>query len=202
MDIVDLHQRACEAFATLVRTVRDDQWDSPTPCAEWDVRALVNHVVGEDRWTVPLIAGQTITQVGDRFDGDLLGDDPIGACQQAAREATAAVRQPGALDRTVHLSFGEAPAQEYVWQLLADHLIHAWDLARAVRADERLDSDVVAACAAWFAEREEAYRSAGAIGPRPPAAAAADPQTALLAAFGRQASRPLSPASGRVTSST
>ena len=49
-----------------------------TPCTEWDVRALVNHVLGEIRWAVPLFAGSTIAEVGDRFDGDLLGDDPVG----------------------------------------------------------------------------------------------------------------------------
>jgi uncharacterized protein (TIGR03086 family) len=187
MDIVDLHQRACREFAERVRAVRDDQWDWPTPCAEWDVRALVNHMVGEDRWTVPLLAGETIAQVGDRFSGDLLGDDPLRACRQAVDEATTAVGRPGALHRTVDLSFGQTPAQEYVWQLFADHLIHAWDLARAIGVDERLDPALVTACAAWFAEREDGYRSAGVIASRPPTTDDADQQTSLLAAFGRQA---------------
>jgi uncharacterized protein (TIGR03086 family) len=188
MDIVDLHVRACAEFAERVQAIRDEQWHSPTPCAQWDVRTLVNHLAGEDRWTVPLFDGQTIAQVGDRFSGDLLGDDPIRLCLQAIEEATATVGRPGALHRTVHLSFGETPAEEYVWQLFADHLIHAWDLARAIGADERLDPELVEACATWFAEREDLYRSAGVIGPRPPTADDADPQTALLAAFGREAS--------------
>jgi uncharacterized protein (TIGR03086 family) len=187
VDLVDLHQRACAEFAERVRAVRDDQWDWPTPCTEWDVRALVNHIVGEDLWTVPLFAGQTIAEVGDRFDGDVLGDDPVRRCQQAVRDATAAVGEPGALQRIVNLSFGDTPAEEYVWQLFADHLIHAWDLARAIGVNERLDSTLVNVCATWFAEREEAYRYAGVIGSRPPTADGADPQTLLLAAFGRRA---------------
>jgi uncharacterized protein (TIGR03086 family) len=187
MDIVTLHQRACAEFADRVQLVRDNQWDSLTPCSEWDVRALVNHVVGEDRWTAPLMAGQTIAQVGDRFDGDLLGDDPLLASRQSVQEATTAVGQPGALQRTVHLSFGQTPAEEYVWQLFADHLIHAWDLARAIGADDRLDPTLVTACSAWFAEQEDGYRAAGAVAARPPIPDDADSQTVLLAAFGRNA---------------
>jgi uncharacterized protein (TIGR03086 family) len=186
MDLVDLYQRACREFAGRVPAV-GDQWDSPTPCAGWDVRTLVNHIVYEDRWTAPLMDGQTLAEVGDRFEGDLLGNDPVGACKDAVEEAMASVSGPGALDRTVHLSFGETPAEEYVWQLLADHLIHAWDLARAIGADDRLDPELVAACTPWFAEREDLYRAGGVVGPRPPTDAGADPQTLLLAAFGRRA---------------
>jgi hypothetical protein len=74
-----------------------------------------------------------------------------------------------------------------VSQLYADHLIHAWDLARAIGADERLDPELVDACATWFASMEDIYRSIGAIGPRAETAPGGDGQTTLLAAFGRTA---------------
>jgi hypothetical protein len=54
-------------------------------------------------------------------------------------EAHAAVAQPGALDRTVHLSFDDTSGQQYVVQLTADLAIHAWDLARATGQDDTLD---------------------------------------------------------------
>jgi uncharacterized protein (TIGR03086 family) len=186
-EIAELHRRACEAFAARVEGVRDEQWALLTPCVDWDVQALVNHVVGEDRWTAPLMAGSTIAEIGDLFDGDLLGEDPKGACAAAVKEAVAAVGAPGSLQRTVHLSFGDVPGEEYAWQLFADHLIHTWDLAVAVGGDERLDPELVAGCAGWFAEREQAYRAAGAIAARPAVADDADPQTTLLAGFGRDA---------------
>ena len=66
--------------------VTEDQWEDPTPCADWSVRDLVNHVAGEDRWTVPLLEGQRIEQVGSRFEGDGLGTDPIGSASEAAKE--------------------------------------------------------------------------------------------------------------------
>jgi uncharacterized protein (TIGR03086 family) len=184
-DLPDLYRRAMDRFGANVRQVRDDQWERPTPCADWDVHALVNHVVNENRWTPPLIGGQTMADVGDRFDGDLLGDDPKHAWEESAQEAIAAVDSDGALDRTVHLSFGDALGREYVWQLFADILIHGWDLSRGIGADDRLDPDLVEACATWFAEVEADYRSAGAIGPRPDLPDDADAQTRLLAAFGR-----------------
>lgn len=187
MDVPDLHQRASREFAERLRRISDDQWDSPTPCPDWDVRGLVHHLVYENVWTPPMMEGATVSEVGDRFEGDLLGDDPTGAFEAASARAVAAIHDPGAMERTVHLSFGDFPGHEYAMQLFADHLIHAWDLARAIGADERLDPDLVAACGEWFASREEAYRAAGAIAPRAPIADAADPQTRLLAAFGRQA---------------
>jgi uncharacterized protein (TIGR03086 family) len=186
-DTSELHRRATDAFGARVHAVRDDQWELPTPCSEWNVRQLVNHLVYENRWTPPLFAGRTIAEVGDRFEGDLLGDDPKAAWDGSAKEAVAAVQEHGAMERTVHLSFGDVPGSEYAMQLFADHLIHGWDLARAIGADERLDPELVGACARWFEANEQGYRSVGAVGPRPETSSGADPQTTLLAAFGRTA---------------
>jgi uncharacterized protein (TIGR03086 family) len=186
-DQAKLHRRAVEEFGARVRAVGEDQWGLPTPCSDWSVRQLVNHLVYENRWTVPLMEGGTIAEVGDRFEGDLLGDRPRTAWDESSAEAVAAVQADGALERTVDLSSGPTPAREYVSQLFADHLIHAWDLARAIGADERLDPELVDACAAWFASMEETYRAIGAIGDRPETPPGADAQTTLLAAFGRTA---------------
>jgi uncharacterized protein (TIGR03086 family) len=185
MDLIAAYRRSLVEFTERVRLVRPEQWSAPTPCADWNVRELINHVVGEDRWTAPLFAGATIAEVGDRFDGDLLGADPAGSTADAAKEAEAAVAEPGALERTVHLSFGDTPAEEYVRQLQADHMIHAWDLAVAIGADPLLDPDALAECARWFAGREDLYRQAGAIGPRTEVPPDASEQDRLLAAFGR-----------------
>ena len=58
---------------------------------KWTVRDLANHVTNENLWTVPLIKGSTMDEVGDRFDGDVLGDDPIGSALAAARAAVTAM---------------------------------------------------------------------------------------------------------------
>lgn len=183
MEIDELYPRTVTLWTRLVQGLRDPDWSAPTPCTDWSVRELVNHVVGEDRWTGPLLAGRTIAEVGDSLDGDLLGEDPVAAALAAAHEATAAAASSERA--TVHLSYGEEASGEYLHQLAADHLVHGWDLAVATGGDTRLDPELVSAVAAWFAEREELYRSAGAIGPR--AAGGGDPQSDLLAGFGRDA---------------
>ncbi len=133
-DLVELHGRCGRRFAALAAGVGPEQWHNDTPCSQWDVRTLVHHLLCEQRWVPPMFEGLTIGQVGGRFDGDLIGGDAAawpGLLASAMEEAHAAVAQPGALDRTVHLSFGDASGQEYVMQLTADLAIHSWDLARA-----------------------------------------------------------------------
>lgn len=183
--VVGLHAKALTAFDAVVQRVRVDQWGLPTPCPDWDVRTLVNHALAEARWTAPLLAGQTIAEVGDRFDGDLLRDDPVAAWAAGRDEATSSARGPGIDERIVHLSFGDTPAAEYLRQLSADYLIHSWDLAVAIGADNRLDPELVDAVTAWFAAQASAYRSTGAVAAPVRVAAADDPQRRLLAMFGR-----------------
>ena len=121
--------------------------------------------------------------MGDSLDGDLLGDDPIRSALAAASEATLAVAASLSAGGTVHLSHGDEKIEEYVHQLAADHLVHGWDLAVATDGDKRLDPAVVTEVATWFADREELYRTAGAVGPR--TASHGDAQGNLLADFGR-----------------
>ena len=185
-DVPGLYRAAMDQFGDLLGRVPSDGWTSPTPCAEWDVRALANHVIGENRWLPPLMEGQTIADVGDALDGDLLGDDPVGEWERAAAEAAAAAAEPGALERTVHLSFGDFSGRYYVGQVLSDHVIHAWDLARAIGAPESLDGELVAFAYDELVPQLDAWRSAGAFGPRVEVAGDADLQTKLLAEAGRK----------------
>lgn len=185
MDIATLYQRTVDGWVDRVRDAASADWGAPTPCAGWSVRDLVNHVVGEDRWTVPLVHGDTIADVGDAYDGDLLGDDPAGMAVEAAQEAAAAMTSALPAQGKVHLSYGAEDIAEYAYQLAADHLIHGWDLAVATGTAGVLDADAAQAVAAWFADREEMYRGGGAVGPRQ--TMTGDSRTDLLAAFGRPA---------------
>lgn len=190
MDAATLHRRTIGFWESCVSQVGEDQWSAATPCRGWTVHDLVNHVVGEELWAVPLIHGSTLEEVGDRFAGDVLGNDPRSTSRRAAEEATAAADEAPAHTR-VHLSYGDEDLDEYLRQLAADHLVHAWDLAVATGSDSRLDPELVEEVAGWFAEREDLYRAAGMIGPH--AQASGDPQSELLAAFGRDARWATSP---------
>ncbi len=184
VDAPEIYARASAGFATLVHGA-GGRWSDPTPLPGWDVQDLVHHLVNEERWTPLLFAGATIEEIGTRLDGDLLGADPIAAFDAAAAEALAAIETLGAMDATVHLSFGDHPGREYAMQLAADHLVHTWDLARAIGADEALDPGAVAALYAWFGPTEAVYREMGVIGPRVDVPAGAGPQAELLGMFGR-----------------
>ena len=185
-DLVVLFERAVQEFGRRVPLIGDDQWGAPTPDTEWDVRALANHILNEELWAPPLLEGLTMADVGDRFDGDQLGDDPAAAWAKASEEAIAAVRSPGALGRTVHVSFGDISGQEYVSQLTCDHVIHAWDLARAIGADERLDPELVEFAAGFLTPQADGWRAAGVFGPQVDVGEDADAQARLLALSGRR----------------
>lgn len=161
-------------------------WSAPTPCEEWDVRTLVNHIVNEMLWAPPLLAGRTIAEVGDRFDGDVLGADPRSAWEAAAAEALAAVRTPGSLDSTVHLSFGDNPGHEYVWQLTSDLTIHAWDLARGAGQDDTLPAPLVTAVLGRVEPAAEQLAASGVFGTPVEVPFGADDQTRLLGLVGRR----------------
>jgi uncharacterized protein (TIGR03086 family) len=188
MSIPDTFDKGLEEFGRRVDSVADDQWTNATPCSDWDVRAVVNHVVSEMKWVGPLLEGKTIEQVGDRLDGDLLGSDPKAAWSQAAKEARAAVEEPGVLERTVHLSFGDFPGRAYLGQGLIDLTIHSWDLASGIGADQKIAPELVDFVYAELGPQVEAWRQAGAFGDEVKVPDDADTQTKLLGMVGRQPS--------------
>lgn len=174
-------------FDARVQEIGDDDWDRPTPCSEWSVRDLVNHIVNEDKWIVPLLEGKTIAEVGDEFDGDLLGDDPKAAWAEARDAALAASSGDEVLDRTVNVSWGQISGKEYLSQIFSDHLIHAWDLARGIGASEEMDEELVEVCYEMSKPQEEFMKSTGFFGGVVEPAEDADTWTKLLAVYGRTA---------------
>ncbi|MEU4088444.1 TIGR03086 family metal-binding protein [Streptomyces aureus] len=185
--ILDRQAEALELFGRRVHAIHDDQWEAPTPCSDWSVRDLVGHLVSEQAWVPALVRdGATVDTVGDSLDGDLLGADPVAAWEAVAEASRTVFAEPGALDRTVHLSFGDMPAGDYCAQLVTDLTVHAWDLSRAIGADEELPGDLLS-----FAVREvtphaaELEKSGLFAAPEEPPPGA-DVQTKLLCLVGRR----------------
>jgi uncharacterized protein (TIGR03086 family) len=130
-DIAHAHRRTLEDTGRLVAGVRDDQWNRPTPDDGWDVRTLIGHVVAGNLWAAELASGRIIADVGDRLDGELLGDDPVGAFRESAAAAAAAFEAPGALDAPCAVSYGPVPGSLYAGHRLVEVVVHGWDLAVA-----------------------------------------------------------------------
>jgi uncharacterized protein (TIGR03086 family) len=186
IDPVELHRRAIDEFGRRVEAVGDNQWGLPTPCRDWDVRTLVHHLVYENLWAVPLFDGQTVEAVGDRYEGDLLGDDPKAAWRDSGDRAKRAVSAPGAMNATVHLSFGDFPGSFYAMQLVTDLAVHAWDLARGIGADDQIDPEVVQACYDTVLPMEPMLRTSGLFGEKIEVGDQAEVQSKLLGLLGRQ----------------
>jgi uncharacterized protein (TIGR03086 family) len=183
---LDLLRRANDGFAQRLVLVQPDQWSAPTPCTEWDVRALVNHVVGGNHRYVMLLLGATATEVDATRAVDHLGGDPMASFVASAAELSAAFREPGAMDRTAHHPAGERTGAQLIEMRVLDVGVHTWDLARAIGADESLDPDVIA-FALNLQDIFEAGREHGSFAP-PPGKAPVDfgAQARLLDLAGRR----------------
>ena len=183
--VPELFARAVEANRQRVSALRPEQWQDPTPCDEWDMRALVNHLAGENRWIAAMFSGKIIEEVGNSLDGDLLGDDPTRAFTQSAEAARAAVSSTAALDVTYRLSFGEFSGWEYATQLFLDHTVHGWDIAKGAGQEATLDPELVEASIP-VAEEIVGFVGEGSVyGYRQPVGPNAPLQEALLAIVGR-----------------
>jgi len=185
-ELIVLFRRATDGFGRHVHSIGTEQWHDPTPCTDWDVRMLVNHVTVEQLWVAPLVARSTVDEVGGRFDGDQLGEDPTGAWDASVNASRAAFGASGALEATVLLSSGEKATAEYCWEMTTDALIHSWDLARGIGADETLDAELVELVYERTLPVAEHLHETGLFAPPVPVPGDATVQTRLLALFGRR----------------
>jgi uncharacterized protein (TIGR03086 family) len=142
-DPIELLVVANDEFARRLRRVGAGDWRRPTPCSEWDVRALVNHVVGANVRYQLLLHGAPTEQVEAMRFVDHLGDDALASFVETAQGVVASFHEDGALERISHHAAGDRTGRELLSMRILDAAIHAWDLARAIGADETLDGDVV-----------------------------------------------------------
>lgn len=185
--LLEQHAEALRLFGERVRAIGDTQWDAPTPCTEWNVRELVNHVTSEQLWIPPLVTeGRTVEEIGDAFSGDVLGTDPVAAWDRASAAAHAAFAAPGALERTVRLSYGPALGSAYCSELTADCVVHTWDLSRAVGADDRLPDGLVEFSIKEVMPYADGLAASGMYAAPLEVPAGANAQTRLLGLLGRQ----------------
>ncbi|HEY3869094.1 MAG TPA: TIGR03086 family metal-binding protein [Actinocrinis sp.] len=151
-------------FEQRLRTVRAQQWALPTPCAEWTVRDLVNHMAQGNLNYVGLAAGGTGAQFLRSRGEDALGSDPVGAYVRSVRQCAEAFAEPGALHRVLDYPLGPVTGAQALAVRTTDSVIHTWDLARAVGADERLDPGLVA----WIEAESDAIYAGLAETPADP----------------------------------
>ena len=131
--------RAQAAVGALIARLRPDQWTVPTPCTEWNVREVVNHLVGMNLVFVAMFDGSPLPQ----RRADCLGDDPVGAFQRSATALEAAAARPGVLARSSAGPLGSATGADRLHWRIADLLTHGWDLTQATGEPIELPDDLV-----------------------------------------------------------
>jgi uncharacterized protein (TIGR03086 family) len=185
MELLDAQGSALSGFDWLVKAIGPADWGEPTPCTEWTVYDLLSHVVAELRWVPPMLDGTTMDEIGDQFDGDVLGADPVGAWLSAATEAREAWLRPGMLDRQVDMSYGPAPATEYGWQTTLDLAVHGWDLAMGIGESSPLHDELAETLLEVFAPQVWRWQGTGIFAPPVLVAADAGAPARLLGIVGR-----------------
>ncbi len=185
MDLTDLDRRALAATGNLVAGIRPDQLAAPTPCEGWDVRALLNHVVGGNELFATAAAGGAADWATRQQDR--LGDDPTGAYDRSAEAVTAAFAGLASGPATqVTLPFGELPASYAIAVHFVDVLVHGWDLATATGQDPTLDAGLATAALDIVAGYPPAlWGTPGFFAHQVPVPDAEPPHVRLVALLGR-----------------
>ncbi|MEZ5323242.1 MAG: TIGR03086 family metal-binding protein [Microthrixaceae bacterium] len=177
--------RAQQIASGVLAAVGPDQLDAATPCAEWDVSALIDHLVGAQHWARSAVEGVEMSETGEGSSGGDFG----AAFDAAATRCLAAFEEPGALDRTVDVGMGEMPAGALLGLAVTDTFVHAWDLARATGQATDLDPELAGQILTTSrAHIEPAFRSEDGkvFGLEQPAPSDADTATRLAAFLGRR----------------
>src|SRR4051794_22055911 len=184
IDLVVWHRAALDATRAVVAGIGAGQWSQPTPCDDWDVRALLNHVVAGNWWASRLAAGETIPDVGDAYDGDVLGTAPVDAYDASATAAAHAFEAPGALDAPCAVSYGPVPGSVYAGHRFVDVLIHGWDLSTATGQPSPVTPQLAEVCWGVIEPQLDLLRSSGMFGSDQAVPAGADPVTRVLLSVG------------------
>ena len=137
---------ATAGFATALEAVDDDHLPGPTPCDEWDVRYLVAHVVGGNRFAARVLDGLSAeAALQEIMATRQLGDEPLVDFTSSADEQRQRFRADGALDRNVSHPLGELSGLRFLDLRVFDLALHTWDLARALGIPDELDADLARA---------------------------------------------------------
>ena len=175
--------RAFASTRAVLVHVQAGQLEAPTPCASWDVRALIEHFTGSARWAAAAIGGE------EAADEDRAAVDFIAAYDQAINGALVAFGADGALAKAVTLPWGEFSGVALMWLAVNDQFVHGWDLARAIGHDTDLDpglaEELLVRGQDWITDAYRGPDGAGLFGPAVKVPAGVSPADRLAAFLGR-----------------
>lgn len=162
----------------VVDNITPDQLDKPTPCAQFTVRGVLEHMVG----------GATMFTAAFRGEQPATPDtsDLLAAFGPALGALGAAMHEPGALDRTIEAPFGSVPASAFAQFVVLDGLVHGWDLATATGQPYEPPDSLVADVMAFAPGALESMRDGDTFAAPVEPPASATPIERLAAFTGRK----------------
>jgi uncharacterized protein (TIGR03086 family) len=181
----EMYGRALERTRDVVAGTRRDQLADPTPCTDWDVRKLLNHLIGG---CVTFAEGAEGRAVDMDDHEDYAAEDHVAAYDRASDAARAAAAAPGAMEKQFTLPWGETPGQAALGLVLADAVVHGWDLAQATGQKLPIDDDIAEAIygmTSSMMEPQGSYPRGDSFGPPVEVAEDASPADRMLAYLGR-----------------
>jgi uncharacterized protein (TIGR03086 family) len=190
----DVFQLADRALARVVAKIEPDQWDMLLPGTfatrsrpePPSLRTLVNYHAYDDAWVPDMLAGLTMDEAGsDKFDGELLGENPVASFEAIVERACAAAARVTDLDATAHLSFGDYTVREYFWQINQFRTLRAYDIARVTGVDPDLPERLVQGIWDEVSPHAEEWRTIGVFPAAVPVPESAPLLDRLLGLTGR-----------------
>jgi uncharacterized protein (TIGR03086 family) len=124
--------------------VRPSDLSAPTPCTEWNLRQVLNHVLGALVLHLDAAAGRPVDRSWSHPDTDRFGAEPAAAFAAVAARAALTWREPGVLDRTCILPMGPVPGTVLAMLHLTEVLVHGWDIGRATGENGVIPAELAA----------------------------------------------------------
>src|SRR3954451_24069011 len=178
MELVDALEQTFQHTQGVIANVRADQYDNPTPCSDWDVRAVLSHMIA-------VVDGMGAAVSGAARPEFTLGSDPAGQFREASTATIAAWRTPGVMDKVIDGGPGPMPGRVLAGINLLDTATHTWDVAVATGQPAQLPAGVAEAALEASRATISAEIRPGRFGPELDANSAVGPTEQLVAYLGR-----------------
>jgi len=179
--------QAAAPLVEIIRNINPDQLSSPTPCAEYDVGKLVNHLL----FWGPSLEGAARKEsvpppAGAEADVDMTKGDWGAALEAQINRTVAAWSEPGAWEGTTYMGGPtELQASLVGGMVVGELVVHGWDLAQATGQHPALDDDLLVYLHDEVAKSAEQGREMGVYGPEVTVPASSSTLDRVLGLTGR-----------------
>ncbi len=182
MEPIERIEKATALASEKVHGIKADQLGDPTPCSDFKVKDLLNHLLGG----LEMLRDAATGGAPAMPDGDQFSDDPGKVYDERRAKLLEAIKAPGVLEKPWKMPFGEMPGKMMAGIAFMEHVTHAWDIAKATGQDTELPDDLVNETLEVAKPMDAMLRMPGVCGPAVEVPAGASPSTQLAGFMGRQ----------------